>query len=389
MELLRLSKFKLQLRALIAEVRELKEREQSTKEYHQISIQKHKKTEEEFSRKINELQKELSSSQELQRRLETQVQYLQNENVLLDNRQKELKATIDCLLQSRDSFLSLYEDSTCEMRRSIEVRDKKLSVLSEKIQTHSSLFESIEKESISTKQVVDNVQRLISDKEDVVAGLKRKLDQVSSFEKDFVEKICLLEKKLRSNNEELRRKDTVIFELKEKVEAATTSNYCQPQIEELQKSLSMKEGIIQNLNTEKKALFFEARALEIILQKIQEAVIHMNAEDQKVYLSVVNAQEECPTMSEERNDRSNGMVQESKEGSPASNTGQGATENTGSPLCQGPISAVKNSSQEKHNSNSSTSEGKCSPSVQVHHQQLESESSTTDEGIVDDPVQAR
>ncbi|RZC58747.1 hypothetical protein C5167_006050, partial [Papaver somniferum] len=322
MELLRLSKFKLQLRALIAEVRELKEREQSTKEHHQISIQKHKKTEEEFSRIINELQKELSSSQELQRRLEIQVQYLQNENVLLDNKQKELKATIDCLLQSRDSFLSLYEDSTCEMRRSIEVRDKKLSVLSEKIQNHLSLFESIEKESISTKQVVDNVQRLVSEKEDVGIGWIE--------EETRPEKICLLEKKLRSNNEELRRKDT--------------------------KSLSMKEGIIQNLNTEKKALFFEARALEIILQKIQEAVIHMNAEDQKAYLSVVNAQDECPTMSEERNDRSNAMVQESKEGSPASNTGQGATENTGSPLCQGPISAVKNSSQEKHNSNSSTSE---------------------------------
>ncbi|KAI3894304.1 hypothetical protein MKX03_001851, partial [Papaver bracteatum] len=134
------------------------------------------------------------------------------------------------------------------------------------------------------------------------------------------------------------------------------------------------------------ALFFEARALEIILQKIQEAVFHLNAEDQKVYLSVVNVQEECPAMSEEKNDRSNGMVQESKEDSPASDSaGQGATKNTGSPLCQGPISAVENPSQEKHNSNSSISEGKCSPSVQVHHQQLEPESSTTDEGTVDNP----
>ncbi|MCL7037375.1 hypothetical protein MKW94_026675 [Papaver nudicaule] len=361
MELLRLSKFKLQLRALIAEVRELKESEQSTKEQHQISIQKHKKTEEEFSRKISELQKELASSQEIQRRLETQVQYLQDENVLLDNKQKELKATIDCLLQSRESFLSHYEDSTCEMRRAIEVRDKKLSVLTEKIQTHMSLFESIEKESISTKQVVDNVQRLVSEKEDVGIGWIE--------EETGPEKICLLEKKLRSNNEEIRRKDTDISELKEK------------------KSLSMKEGIIQNLTAEKKALFFEARGLEIVLQKIQEAVIHMNAGDQKVYLSVVNAQEECPTMSEEKNDRSDDMVQESREDTPSRDTGQGAAENTGSPICQEPISAVKNPSQEKRNLNSSVSEGQCSPSV--HHQQLESESSTTDEGTVDNPVQVR
>ncbi|KAI3970585.1 hypothetical protein MKX01_024232 [Papaver californicum] len=375
MELLRLSKFKLQLRALIAEVRELKEREQSTKELHQISIQKHKKTEEELSRKINELQKELTSSQELQRRLETQVQYLENENVLLDNKQKELKATIDCLLQSRDSFSSLYEDSTCEMRRSIEVSDKKQSVLSEKIQTHMSLFESIEKESNSTKQVVDNVQRLVSEKENVVAGLKRKLDQVSSFEKDFVEKICLLENKLRSNNEEMRRKDTVISELKEKVEAAQTK-------------IVIGEGRhYTKFNHRKEGLVFRSAGLGDYLAENSRSCYSHECRGSEGILSVFNAQEECPAVSEEKNDRSNGMVQESREDSPASDTGQGATENTGSPQCHGPISAVKNPSQEKHNLNSSISEGKCSPLVQ--HQQLESESSTTDEGTVDNPVQVR
>ncbi|OVA09111.1 hypothetical protein BVC80_9097g208 [Macleaya cordata] len=313
------------------------EREQTTAEQLHLSIQKQKKTEEELNRKLQELQTELALSHELQHKLERKVEYLQNDNVLLENKQKELKATIGCLLQSRDSFLSLYEDSTCEMKRSIEIRDRKLSILSEKMHTHMLLFDSIEKEAVSVKQVVGDVQRLVSEKGDVVAGLKRKLDQVSAFEKEFVEKIWSLENKLRCNKEEIRRKDTIISELEGKLEAAKISNNCQPQIEEisiqliyyLQKSLSVKEDIIQNLTTEKKGLHFEVRGLEIILLKIQEAVMNMNAEDQKVFSSVLKGQEECPTMSEKENNRSNDMVQESREESPCRDSGQEAAENTG------------------------------------------------------------
>ena len=53
------------------------------------------------------------------------------------------------------------------MKRSIETRDRKLAVLSEKISTHILLFNSIEKEASNVKQVVDNVQRLVSEKEEV------------------------------------------------------------------------------------------------------------------------------------------------------------------------------------------------------------------------------
>ena len=53
------------------------------------------------------------------------------------------------------------------MKRSIKIRDRKLSVLSEKINSHLSLFDSIEKEALFVKQVVDNVQSLTAEKEDV------------------------------------------------------------------------------------------------------------------------------------------------------------------------------------------------------------------------------
>lgn len=59
------------------------------------------------------------------------------------------------------------QESTSDMKRSIKIRDRKLSVLSEKINSHLSLFDSIEKEALFVKQVVDNVQSLTAEKEDV------------------------------------------------------------------------------------------------------------------------------------------------------------------------------------------------------------------------------
>lgn len=67
-----------------------------------------------------------------------------------------------------DLIIDVYEqESTCEMKRSIEARDRKLSVLSEKLNSHLSLFDSIEKEAFSIKQVLDNVQLLVLEKEEV------------------------------------------------------------------------------------------------------------------------------------------------------------------------------------------------------------------------------
>lgn len=59
------------------------------------------------------------------------------------------------------------QESTCEMRHSVETRDRKLSLLSEKLNSHIMLFDSIEKEVLSIKQVMDSVKGLISHKEEL------------------------------------------------------------------------------------------------------------------------------------------------------------------------------------------------------------------------------
>ncbi|KAG4202225.1 hypothetical protein ERO13_A05G320500v2 [Gossypium hirsutum] len=303
MELLRLSKFSLQLRALVTESRDLRERNRTATEQIHLLIQKQKQTEEEYSRKLQELQAEVASCNESQQKLERKVSYLQNDNALLENKQKELQGIIRSLLQSRDSFINAYQESTHEMKQSIEARDRKIAVLSEKLNSHLSLFDSIEKEAFSVKQVVDTVERIVSEKEEVVAGLRREMDQVSAFEKAFVERINDLENRLKNDGYEFQRKNKIISELKAQLEAAKISDCSRAQIEELQKTISAKDTVIQNLISEKEALHFEVRSLANILQKIQNAVAHMNEEDRSAVSLKLESQEECQMNTSEEDNR--------------------------------------------------------------------------------------
>ncbi|KAL2464878.1 Ribosomal L18 c domain-containing protein [Abeliophyllum distichum] len=58
---------------------------------------------------LAQLRAELVVSNELQQKLERKVNFIESENALLENRQKELKETINNLLQSRESFVKAYE----------------------------------------------------------------------------------------------------------------------------------------------------------------------------------------------------------------------------------------------------------------------------------------
>ncbi|XVF84836.1 hypothetical protein PTKIN_Ptkin17bG0071700 [Pterospermum kingtungense] len=331
MELLKLSKFKLQLQALVTESRDLRERNRSATEQTHLLVQKQKQTEEEYSRRLQELQAELASCNESQQKLERKVSYLQNDNALLENKQKELQGTIHGLLQSRDSFINAYQESTCEMKQSIEARDRKLAVLSEKINSHLSLFDSIEKEAFSVKQVVDNVERIVSEKEEVgiicipltmfgvsVAGLRRKMDLVSAFEKAFIGTIHDLENRLKNDEYEIQRKNKIISELEAQLEVAKISDCSQAQIEQIstQKTISAKDMVIQSLASEKEVLHLETRSLGNILQKIQNAIANMNEEDRRAVSSMLESQEQCKMITPEEDNRIQDTIRHSGEQSP-------------------------------------------------------------------------
>ncbi|XP_058195199.1 uncharacterized protein LOC131311678 isoform X2 [Rhododendron vialii] len=371
MEVLKLSRFKLQLQALVTEVRQLRERGHFATEQLTLSNQKQKHTKEEFERKQSELQAELALSNELRQKLGRKVSYLENDNAMLENKQKELKGTIASLLQARESFVKVYEDSTCEMRRSIQARDRKLAILSEKIDAHLSQFDTIEKEAFSVKQVLDYVQHLVSEKEGIVARLKSKMDELSAYEKVFVEKISDLQSKLGNSEHELRRKEKTILLLQAQLEETKISNNCQPQIEELQNTLSTKDEVIQNLQLEKKALQLELRSLGVFLHKIQKAVTQLNDEDRRTFSSVVGGQEECTPVEEKENNRIEDVDQNIEENYPSHDCEGGTAKNAASIGQE--HDSVCNPLQGNNNLDSCISEDNCT--TLVHHQ--DSESSTT------------
>ncbi|KAI4328342.1 hypothetical protein L6164_020701 [Bauhinia variegata] len=261
MALLKLSKFKLQLHALVTEVRDLRVRIPIPNLAIAISFQKQKQTEEECNRKIQELQTELASLQEERQKLDWKVNYLLNDNALLESKQKELKGTIDGLLQSRDNFMHVYEESTYEMRRSLEIKDRKLNVLSEKLNSHLLLFDSIEKEAFSIKQIMDKVQSLVSEKEELGKNI---------------------------------------------------SNFClNPP--HLQKTLSIKDVEMENLISDNEALHYEVGSLRLILQRIQDTVTNMNEEDKSLFSSILQYREACPRDINVEDNRMEDMVQNNEE----------------------------------------------------------------------------
>nr|XP_011463414.1 PREDICTED: sarcolemmal membrane-associated protein isoform X2 [Fragaria vesca subsp. vesca] len=353
MELLKLSKFKLQLRTLITEVRDLRERERSATEQLHLLVQK--QTDEENGRRLQEFQAELASSNELRQKLQREVSYLQNDNSLLENKQKELKATIHSLLQTKETFVNAYEESTCEMKRAIQCRDRQIAVLSEKIKSHLLLFDSIEKEAVSVKKVVDDVQHLVSEKEEVVAGLKSKMDTVSTFEKVFIEKICEQEKELRSYRDETRRKDKVISELESQLEAAKINNSNKIQMEELQKIISAKDVVIQSLVSEKQGLHFEVESLGTVLRKIQDTIRSMNQEDKRVFSSILEHQEGCNMNLAKENNRIEDVIQINIDKAQEEDYRAAAGGNTASPLPQ-KCKSVSNNLEENNNLGSCVSE---------------------------------
>ncbi|XP_059316660.1 uncharacterized protein LOC132067445 isoform X1 [Lycium ferocissimum] len=315
MELLKLSKFKLQLRALISEIHQLKEKERNASQRLQHTVQKQKQIEEEFIRKLAELRAELGLSNDLKHKLERKVTCLENENNLLENKQKELEGTIQGLLESKEAFVKAYEDSTYEMKRAIEDKDRKIDVLYEKLKDHLLLFNSISKEVSSINKLMDDARHALRQKEDVVAGLKRKMDEVSTFEKLFVEKINDLESKLMNNEVELTMKTKRIQELEAELEAAILSKEFQPKITQLQRDVSTKELLLQNLISENKGLRSEVGSLGIVIKKIQDAVTRMSEEDRETFTSVVEGQDECQSIRQSENLRMPDIVQSTRKDS--------------------------------------------------------------------------
>ncbi|RWW08381.1 hypothetical protein BHE74_00017903 [Ensete ventricosum] len=160
------------------------------------------------------------------------------------------------------------QDSTYQLKQSIQKRDRKLLLLTEKIHTQIQLFDSMEKEAAAIKQVVNTVEDTLNGKEQE-GLLKRKVDQISTLEKDF-------------------------------------------------KTLLVKDEVIQRLTIEKQTLYLHLGNMEVMARKIQDTLFNVNTEDHKLLSSFLGSQEMSEMISTAKNERLKNIIEENKQRLPSS-----------------------------------------------------------------------
>ncbi|OEL20190.1 hypothetical protein BAE44_0018786 [Dichanthelium oligosanthes] len=314
-----LSQLQLQLLALVSELRLLRERERGAREELRDAAQRWEEAEEEHRREARELRAEVATRDDALRKLEARIKCLENENDLLEQNENNLKESMEGLLQSREAFIKHYEagirplcfsasfglpfpfssihymlsfsilnllqDSTCSMQWTIQMKDKQIAVISEKLNSHLVLFSSVEKEVAAVKQVLGDVHCLVGEKENVVSDLKDKVQRISVLEKDVVEKLNFLESKISAYQLELQSRARIIYELKEGLEAEKLNNSFQPQLEEI------SDDIIERLTSEKQAMHVELHNMEIALQKFQDLFSSIWHERMKSFSAISGSQD--------------------------------------------------------------------------------------------------
>ncbi|XP_004983166.1 protein CASP [Setaria italica] len=286
-----LSQLQLQLLALVSELRLLRERERGARDELRDAGQRWEEAEEEHRREARELRAEVAARDDALRKLEARIKCLENENELLEKNENNLKETMEGLLQSREAFIKHYEDSTCSMQWTIQMKDKQIAVISEKLNSHLVLFSSVQKEVAAVKQVLGDVHFLVGEKENVVADLKDKVQMISVLEKDVVDKLNFLESKISAYQLELRSRARIIYELKDRLEAEKLNNSFQPQLEELKKALLVKDDIIERLTSEKQAMHVELHNMEIALQRFQDLFSSIGHGRMKNFLAISGSQD--------------------------------------------------------------------------------------------------
>ncbi|PAN47372.1 hypothetical protein PAHAL_9G253100 [Panicum hallii] len=286
-----LTQLQLQLLALVSELRLLRERERGAREELRDAGQRWEEAQEEHRREARELRSEVAARDDALRKLEAKIKFLENENELLEKNENNLKESMEVLLQSREAFIKHYEDSTCSMQWTIQMKDKQIAVISEKLNSHLVLFSSIEKEVSAVKQVLGDVHCLVGEKENVVADLKDKVQRISVLEKDVVEKLTFLESKISAYQHELRSRARIIYELKDRLQAEKLNNSFQPQLEEISKALLVKDDIIERLTSEKQAMHVELHNMEIALQRFQDLFSSIGHERMKSFSANCGSQD--------------------------------------------------------------------------------------------------
>lgn len=188
------------------------------------------------------------------------------------------------------------------MQWTIQLKDKQIAVMSEKLNSHLVLFSSVEKEVAAVKQVLGDVHCLVGEKENVVADLKDKVQRISVLEKDFVENLNFLESKISAYQLELRSRARIIYELKNCLQDEKLNSSFQPHLKELNKTLLVKDYAIDRLTSENQAMRLELHNMEIALQKFQDLFSSIGHEGMNSF-SAISENQDVQDVNNEQHER--------------------------------------------------------------------------------------
>ncbi|KAL5663802.1 hypothetical protein ACJX0J_023910, partial [Zea mays] len=276
------------------------ERERGAREELRDAGQRWEAAAAEQRREARELRVEVASRDDSLRRLEARIKCLENENEQLEKNENNLKESMDVLLQSREAFIKHYEDSTCSMQWTIQLKDKQIAVMSEKLNSHLVLFSSVEKEVAAVKQVLGDVHCLVGEKENVVADLKDKVQRISVLEKDFVENLNFLESKISAYQLELRSRARIIYELKNRLQDEKL-NSIYVKIMSVVFYLN-DDYAIDRLTSENQAMRLELHNMEIALQKFQDLFSSIGHEGMNSF-SAISENQDVQDVNNEQHER--------------------------------------------------------------------------------------
>ncbi|KAH7441974.1 hypothetical protein KP509_03G064600 [Ceratopteris richardii] len=285
-------RFKYGLGNLLAAVKMLKEKEVSTRQDFQILMEKHKQLEAAHCEEVSALHAEIEAGNKARINLEAELHDLRQEISLkckkIENMEDEMKALLDARCQLTEDLKVINHNLECKLEEQVH----ELLILKEKHSRQSALVDAIEKEALSVRQVVEDTNACIQQKEEEVLSFKKSLIKVLGYEGTLLKKLEELEQQLKAVSIELAKKNGLIIMLEGKLEAIANDPLIESEKSTLKQNLEAKENLISKLRREKEVLLDSLNNQDAIIKRFQTTIIQQNQSVSKYQREIIKLHED-------------------------------------------------------------------------------------------------
>ncbi|KAI5064908.1 hypothetical protein GOP47_0019603, partial [Adiantum capillus-veneris] len=179
-------KLKYGLQNFFASVKMLKDKEASSRQDFQLLMEKHKKLEAAHAEEVLSLLSEITKGNEAHCQLEVEVQDLRREASVKSTEIQNLKDELRALMDTRSQLTENLKATNYNLECKLEEKTREVCVLAEQQNRQSALLEAIEKEALSVRQVLEETNACIQQKEEEASSFGKCLMKVLGYEGTFL-----------------------------------------------------------------------------------------------------------------------------------------------------------------------------------------------------------